>query len=714
MRILQILPELNVGGVETGTVDLARYLTEHGHYSVVVSGGGTLVSDLEKAGTKHYCLPVDKKSLWTMMRSIRKLRDIIRQENIDIVHARSRVPAWIAFWACRRTKAFFLTTCHGYYSKNFFSFVMGWSKLVIVPSEVIGRHMIDDFGVPPENIRHIPRSVDLKRFAASRETGKSDPRHVISIVGRITPLKGHLYFLKAMAKVIRSVPAVRIWIIGDAPPKKEIYKKELEVLAKRLGLTDYIDFLGNRKDVPHLLAKTDVLVLSTITQEAFGRVILEAQAAGVPVVATRVGGVVEIIDHDETGLLVLPKDTDAMAQAVVKVLMDKALSARLVQQARKKLEEKFTLAHMASQTIKVYEEILDSLNILVVKMTAIGDVILISPSLKAIREKYPKARITCLVGTESRKILQNCPYIDDLVVYDSKNRERGWLRTFHFSRKLRKRKFDMVIDFQNNRTSHLLSFLSFAKESFGYHNRKWGFLISNPVENPDHYLGPVEHQFQILKKVGIEFRREEGLELWPSRQDEEYVQDFLDSEWLGNCQNMVGINIAASEKWKTKNWPVEHIARLCDLLAEDNIRVVITGVEQDKAKVRDLLRLTKTKPADFVGKTDILQLAALIAKCRVYVTPDSASLHVAAAMGTPFIALFGPTDSVRHLPPAREFRLIEKKIVCAPCYDPHCRVGTHECLRGISPEEVAKAIHEILALRMKPYTESPGSVVEKK
>src|SRR3989339_141298 len=118
MKILQVLPEMNVGGVERGTLDLAKYISAHGHQSVVVSNGGSLVPLLEAQGTKHYTLPVHRKNLWTMVECMNALEKIIREEKIDIVHARSRVPAWIAYAACRRTGVDFLTTCHGYYSRN--------------------------------------------------------------------------------------------------------------------------------------------------------------------------------------------------------------------------------------------------------------------------------------------------------------------------------------------------------------------------------------------------------------------------------------------------------------------------------------------------------------------------------------------------------------------------------------------------------------------
>jgi len=695
MKILQILPELNVGGVETGTVDFAKYLVEHGHQSVVVSNGGILVDQLVKNGSRHYSLPVHQKSLLTFWSCVRKLEEIIRQEQIDIVHARSRVPAWIAYFACRRAKTAFITTCHGYYSNHFFSRVMGFSKLVIVISEAIGRHMVHDFHVPPENIRHIPRSVDVSKFNVPRKTDNSYP--VIAIVGRITPIKGHEYFLKSMVKVVRSKPFCKICIIGDAPADKPEYRQELEVLARRMGLRNKVEFLGNRGDIPQLLAQVDVMVLSTVTQEAFGRVIIEAQAAGVPVVATRVGGVIEVIEHEKTGLLVQAKDTEAMADAVLRLINEPRFAQSLVEGARRKIADKYTLAHMAEATLKVYRELLDSLNILVVKLSAMGDVVLITASLKALREQFPKAKIHCLVGRESIILLQKCPYINGIVPFDH-TRKKDWRYLLEISRELRKYQFDKIVDFQNNRTSHVLDFLSWPRESYGYDNGKWGFFLSDRIKNDVTAIGPVEHQFRVLKMLGIEPPKNAALGLWPSAGDFDHVQTLLDSEWLGHSKNIVGINLSASIKWATKNWTLEYIARLCDLLAADNIRVILTGQEKDKPLVKHLMDLTKSKPANFVGKTNILQLAALIKKCKVYLTPDSAPMHLAAAMGVPFIALFGPTDPARHLPPAKYFTVLRRDLKCAPCYGTTCKINTHACMREITPEEVFKKIKTLMGV----------------
>jgi len=693
MNILQILPELNVGGVETGTMDFAKYLGRHGHGSVVVSNGGGLVRELQEGGCTHYALPVHQKNIFIAFGCVRRLADIIRKEHIDIVHARSRVPAWIAYFACRRTDAVFITTCHGYYAVHLFSRVMGWGKMVIAVSQVIGRHMVADFGVPSEFIRVIAPSVDTAKFTNPRTMPKDPQTPVITMVGRITPLKGHAYFLKAMARVARVFPKAKIQIIGDAPAKKTAYRQELLLLTKRLGLSANVSFLGNRRDIPQLLAQSDCLVLATVTQEAFGRVVLEAQAAGVPVVATRVGGVVEIIDHEKTGLLVLPKDDQDMARAVIRILRDDALAENMTAAAKIKIEQHYTLARMAEATLEVYREVLGVTRILVVKLSALGDVVLTTGSLKALRQKFPNADLQCLTSPDGAAVLQHCPYLNDIIVFDPRN--KGLAGIWDLGRVLRKRRFDKVVDLQNNRTSHVLSFLSMAPQTCGYDNGKFGFLLNRRIKDDLRGLAPVEHQFRVLGLLGLAYDPGVFLELWPSDRDREYVRSLLESEWLGNVQDFIGLNLAASAQWPTKNWPPGHMAKLCDLLAGQNIRVVLTGQDKDRPLARWVINRTKAKPANLVGKTNILQLAALLGRCRVYVSPDSAPLHVASAMKVPIVALFGPTDPRRHMPPGNAI-VLKRDLKCSPCYSGRCKIRTHACMEDITPEEVFRKIKELM------------------
>ncbi len=720
MNILQILPELNVGGVETGTLDLARHLVRFGHKAVVVSNGGELVKELEASGAIHYQLPVHKKSIWVMFKMIPALVEIIKKEEIDIVHARSRVPAWIAYFATRKTNTIFITTCHGYYKKHPFSYVMGWAKRVIVLSNVIGRHMVDDFGVPHEHIRLIPRSVDLEKFKYNSPDKKRRQEFNVGIIGRITPIKGHLHFIKAMAKVARVVPHLKIWIVGDAPASRLAYKEQMQVLVKRLGLWHVTQFLGTQREIPAILSHLDLLVLATTTHEAFGRVIVEAQASGVPVIATRVGGVVDIIEDEKTGLLIPPADPGGMAEAVIKIYKDKELAKYLAENAYKKVKEKYNVELMVKNTLDVYQEALGNFKILIIKFSSLGDIILSTAGLRAIRNKFPdrypecsvslknlfgmpkqnfssnciRHKITFLVGEESRDALLRCPYIDELLVADLKNKDKGLRGMLNLARILRKKKFDLVIDLQNNRKSHWLSFLTLSLNRYGYDNGKFGFLLNHRIKDEKPDINPVAHQFRILKLLDIELE-DFQLELWPLEEDQRYIDEFLNSQWLSANQKIIGVNIGASHRWKTKNWPLQHIAKLCEELGQRDTRVVITGTEKDLGAAETLINMVKNiRPINACAKTTVNQLACLIKRCAIYISSDSASLHIAASQNIPFIALFGPTDPRRHLIPGKEYALIKKDLPCSPCYKSKCK--NRKCMELIKPEEVLEAIEKLL------------------
>lgn len=690
MNVLQILPELKSGGVERGTVDLAKFLKEKGHKAVVVSAGGPLVGDLTAAGVVHYTLPVHKKSPFAIFRSVNALVKIVKREQIDILHARSRVPALVAYWVSRKTHVPFITTCHGFYSKHPLSAVMGWGKFVIVASHVIGRRMRDDFGVPHNKIRMIPRGVNLNEFKTKETqdpTLKKEP--VIGIVGRLTPIKGHPLFLKAMARVVRVMPSVKIRIIGDAP--KPQYKEELMLLTRRLGLSHAVEFLGTRYDIPELLSGMSVLAVPSVGEEAFGRVVIEAGACGVPVVATRIGGLVDIIQHEKEGLLVPADDPKMLADAVIRLLKEPALAESLAVSLKRKVEAEFNLELMFQKTLEVYEEALKRKKILVIKLSAVGDVILSIPSIRALKEKFPDAWISVLVGRKSRKIVRNCPYVNDALVYEETPGKNRLFSILRMAKLLAKEDFDIVVDLQNNKTSHLLAFLCGARVRAGHNNRKWSFLLNKKASDASNAgVSPLEHQFRVLKLLGLE-NFDKRLELWADKEEEGNVQAFLASQWVAPSQTLVGINPGSSLRWPTKQWGVENFARLCDELARKNIRVIVTGTPEDVPLTNELFRLTKNKPINAVGRTSITELSALVRRCQAFVSSDSAPMHVAASVDVPLVAIFGPTDPKRHLVPPSRYQVFWKEIHCSPCYLRSCPIG-HICMKKIGMQEVLDAV----------------------
>lgn len=704
MNILQILPELEVGGVERGAVDLAGYLVSKGHKSIVISGGGRLVQRLEKDGSKHYKLLAGLKSPFTVILMIRDTIKIILKEDIEIVHSRSRVPAIIGFAAAKLTGRVFITTAHGYYNTGFFSRPMSWGRFVIVASRDMAKHMMEDFQTPYDRIRMIPRGVNLDEFRFLKHGGSAEKEpfkrkdFVIGIISRITPLKGHADLFRAAAMIFRKMPNVKLLVAGDAPYSKPKYRHDLEALARQLGIGNIVEFMGQRSDIPEILSKLDVLVLPTRAPEAFGRVIIEAQAAGVPVVATRVGGVTDIICDGENGLLVFPEDPGSIAEALMRLFKDRTLGLSIAANARKNVEEKYSLSVMAEKTIRTYEDALALKKILVIKLSALGDVVLSIPSLEAIRKRFPQAVLKVLVGESSSKALENCPYIDERIIYEPDRIDKGWKGLLKLSGRLRKEGFDIVIDLQNNRVSHLLSFMSMANSRYGCDNGKWSVFLNKKIKDSGGSLEPIEHQFRTLAMLGIE-RKGEVPQLWPKEEDYKLADDFLKENWIDERRILVGVHMAASAKWQSKRWGVGQIAELCDALAKKHdVRAVLTGTAEDISAAKEIARLSAGKPIIAVGKTNILQTAALISRFKVYVTTDSAPLHIAAAVKVPIVALFGPTDPDRHMTKTGQWTILKSNIKCSPCYKNVCPKN-NRCMKDIKVEDVLTAVEKYITTK---------------
>ncbi len=342
--------------METGTIDLALSLKRSGQTVVVISNGGRLVEDLENNNILHIKLPVHKKSPLALLLTMR-VASLIKTQRIDIVHASSRVPAWIGFLACKLTGTPFVTSCHGFYSRHLFSYVMGWGKLVMVISKSVEKRMAEDFKVPKEKIRLVYRGVDLTKYqyCPDKYDREKDYFTIINI-GRLTPIKGQYEFMKAMKHVINKTERIEIWIVGGLQTGKARYLDMLKDLAKELGIEKHVKFLGARSDIPDLLKKADCLVLSTEVPEGFGRTVIEAGAIGTAVCASEVGGIKEIIDNGVSGLLFPPGDETGMSEAVLRMLDDVELRKRCARNLRKKVEQFFTLEKMAKATLSVYKE----------------------------------------------------------------------------------------------------------------------------------------------------------------------------------------------------------------------------------------------------------------------------------------------------------------------------------------------------------------------
>jgi len=694
MHVLQVLPRLEVGGVERGVLDLAKGLLARGHRVSVVSAGGPLVEPLTRMGAVHHELPIADKSLATVWSTLPALTHLIRSTEVDVVHARSRVPAWIGLAAARRAQRPFVTTAHGFYKPHWASRIMVWGRVVIAPSESLGRYLLEQFQLPPHRLRIIPRGVNLTEFQFHPETERpADRPWRIGLFGRVSPIKGHEVALRAMAQLRAEGLPVTVCIAGDTPGSAR--RRHLETLSRTLKIEEAVEWCGIRRDIPAAIASVDVVAVPSIYPESFGRGVIEAQAVGRPVVASRLGGLAELIQDRRTGLLVPPNDPGALADALKRFIQDAALRNRCVEAARRRVEADFHHERMVEQTLRVYEECLERPRTLLWKLSALGDVILATPSLRAIRRQYPHGHIGLVVGRAAYEVVARCPYVDELLIYDPTRKDRGLRGQWRFLRRLRREGYDLSIDLQNSRQTHLLAWLAGIPVRVGY-RRKCGRLLNRGVRLPRVVLAPIAHQQYLLRQAGFQ-PDGESLELWPSHQDEAAVDQLLSQESATPTRPLVGLHPGGSGRWKTKRWDLERWARLADELMKRNVQVVLTGSAEERELADALLPLMRARPLDVMGKTRIMELACLIKRCQAFVAHDSSPLHLAAAMGTPTVALFGPTDPARHLPPAFQGEIIKRDVFCSPCYSTSCRTMTHACMKRITVEDVLSAVLGLLA-----------------
>lgn len=371
--VLQVLPALGAeGGVERGTIEVAQAIVEAGGRAIVASEGGPQVRELTRIGATHVTLPVASKNPLVVYKNIERLAELIQKEHVDIVHARSRAPAWSAYYAARRTARHFITTFHGTYSrgnwvKQRYNQVMIRGERVIAISAFIGGHIRQMYGVPPERIRIIHRGVDLERFdprAVSAERVATlatawrlrDGLPVVMLPARLTRWKGQTVFIDAIRKLKRR--DIQCLLVGSDQGRND-YRRELESIIERHDLGPIVRLVDHCPDMPAAYMLTDIAISASTDPEAFGRVIAEAQAMGRPVVASDHGGARETIVPGETGWLVPPNDSDALAAAIGHALNLSAdarqrLSLRAAQHAR----QNFSKQVMCSKTLDVYNEVL--------------------------------------------------------------------------------------------------------------------------------------------------------------------------------------------------------------------------------------------------------------------------------------------------------------------------------------------------------------------
>lgn len=372
--VLQVLPELGQGGVELGTIEIASELQKRGIENYVASEGGRMEYNLERIKVKHFTLPLKTKNIFKMYLNSLRLARIIKKYGITIVHARSRAPAWSAYWAAKRCGVHFVTTFHGTYGlgpwgiKKFYNKIMTYGERVIAISNHIKQHILKNYKTDESKIRLIHRCVNMENFNVETTSAERmikylednnipEDKPIVTLIGRLTNWKGQKLLIEAL-HLIDNEDFFCV-IIGDDQGRKK-YSSELRKMIANYNMTDRFLFIRNVKDIPAAMMVSDVVLSTSIEPEAFGRIAIEGQAMGRVVVASNIGGSVETVIDGVTGRLYESTSVQALAEAI-----DWALHLSTEEREKigaagiKNVKEHFTKQIMCDKTIEVYKELIN-------------------------------------------------------------------------------------------------------------------------------------------------------------------------------------------------------------------------------------------------------------------------------------------------------------------------------------------------------------------
>lgn len=367
LTVVQVLPALDAGGVERGTLEVGKHLVEHGHRSIVISAGGRMVEQLEREGSEHVQWDIGRKSLWTL-RLIPRLRRFLLENRVDILHVRSRMPAWICYLAWQgmdpKSRPHLVTTVHGPYSVNAYSAVMTRGERVIVISEMIRDYVLQQYpNTNPGKLRLIYRGVDPTVFPHGYQPAQAwldswyaqfpltRGKKLITLPARITRWKGQEDFIELIAQLKARHPDVHGLIVGEPHPRRRQFLEELKAKVHALDLDNDITFAGHRSDLKEVMAISAIMLSLSREPEAFGRTTVEALSLGRPVIGYNHGGVGEQLAAILPTGAVPTGDLDAV-ETRTKQWLDQPPQIPEAQP--------FTLERMLENTLNVYLELAEA------------------------------------------------------------------------------------------------------------------------------------------------------------------------------------------------------------------------------------------------------------------------------------------------------------------------------------------------------------------
>jgi len=336
-------------------------------------------------------------------------------------------------------------------------------------------------------------------------------------------------------------------------------------------------------------------------------------------------------------------------------------------------------------------QIIEAKNIIVINLLYLGDLIFSTPFLRNLRRNYPTAKIDLVVNANFSELLANNPYVDHLFPY---NKAWSLRESLAFAGQLRKGQYDLGLNIHGSFRSNVLLTLINPAYRVGFANGFIQFALDKRLK-PLANAHMVDVYLHFLRDLGITDLDDEGLELRVSESALRQMDLFLEKKLVSPTTCLIGLNIGGT--WPTKRWTIEGFAKLADELQLNyHCKVIFLGSSGDLPRVRKIVNLMKTTPLLATGRTNLSELAALVKRCALVISNDSGPVHVAAAVGTPTITIFGPSDEIKYRPYGKDHLIVKSNAPCRPCGKHECPLQHHKCMRDIGVEEVLAQVRIIL------------------
>jgi predicted lipopolysaccharide heptosyltransferase III len=628
------------------------------------------------------------------------------------------------------------------------------ARKVITISQFSAREIMDLYGLPAERIEVVYCGVseefrplhDPAAMATLREKLTLSPDEgFVLFVGGADPRKNHRVFLQAAAEQVSRLGRRKLLLVGDPIHRFGNY---LET-AKAVGLEDRVICPGrvSGMELRLLYSHADLFVFPSL-YEGFGMPVLEAMACGAPVVTSDRSSLPEVAG--DAALLVNPDDPTQLGRAMVRVLDDRALRDTLISKGFERTTL-FSWEESARQVMRVYRQLCPPLcssgscssgdataagphrdaprmpqpspepdrfvipalvlrpmsmrNILLLKLRYIGDVLLATPILRALRQALPDSRVTVAVYPGTEEVLRHNPDVTEVLLVD---RSRFGAQA-NFYHEVRKRGFDCVIDMTGNDRAEFTCLLSNIPVRIGFREwRRWrGWLAyTHEVDPPPDGIHRISRDMALLAPLGITAKPEPPT-VWLTKEEEEQGGRLL-QEFGVPPDGRPLIMFHPGARYWFKAWPAERFAQLADrLMSEAGCLVLIGGGAREQTVAAEIHEGARCRPINLTRRVNLRQFAAIVKRCALYIGNDNGSMHLAAAVGTPVLGLFGPSSPVEWAPYGMaEVATIYKGLDCRVCYHPTCTRGEQSCMRQITVEEVFEEARRLLRAPARSHVQS--------